>query len=66
MSLLFRLRSRALIATRLPIVLFQSIDRIVSCGLTKDLGIANIDERLNFVARLHRRLAPATRHSIIL
>lgn len=43
------------------------IDRIVSRGLTKDLGVANIDERLvDFVGRSHRRLAPATRHFIIL
>jgi len=40
---------------------------VVSRGLTKDLGVANVDERLvHFVRRSHRRLAPATRHLIML
>lgn len=40
---------------------------VVSHRLTKDLGVANVDERLmDFVSRSHRRLASATRHSIML
>lgn len=37
------------------------------CKLTEDLGVARVDERIvDVVTRSHRRLAPATRHSIML
>lgn len=45
------------------------VDRlyVTSCELTKDLGVTRVDERIvDVVTRSHRRLAPATRHSIML